>query len=340
MESEQKSLNNDIDEYKNKNLIRLNLNDINALLPKYKEKNQNPETDSDKTITENDSEIEKENKIIKKFNKESRKKSNGRWNLIENKIFLEGFFKYRNNWKKLNEVIRTRNIIQLRSHAQKFLIRIQKHIKNFTNKNYVKGKIEEYFKKELNEKYNPHYLNNFTLYILKIFSINNCRNYTNNSRKNVKNSFENMENNLSMITNCKTKEDDLNNFSNNKNEQMNEENNLISSENNNNTNGNYNNIKKNNRSLYINNMSLNYINPRKKNDNEMENIQNKEEISNIINKETESPIIKLDSINDEFFPPIPPTYEENLFPTHINDNDFYFKFDESIDLNDWKKKSN
>jgi hypothetical protein len=121
---------------------------------------------------------------------------------------------------------------------------------------------------------------------------------------------------------------------------MNEENNLISSENNNNTNGNYNNIKQNNRSLYINNMSLNYINPRKKNDNEMENIQNKEEISNIINKETESPIIKLDSINDEFFPPIPPTYEENLFPTHINDNDFYFKFDESIDLNDWKKKSN
>ncbi len=82
------------------------------------------------------------------------------------KLFLEGFLQYINNWKKLNEIIKSRLIIQLRSHAQKVLIKII--IKNFQNVHYVKNKLGDFFQEELKEKYNPIYLNKFTLYVIKM----------------------------------------------------------------------------------------------------------------------------------------------------------------------------
>ena len=47
------------------------------------------------------------------------------------------------------------------------MMRIQKLIENIDNENIIKKKIEELFQRELKEKYNPLYLNKFTLYIIK-----------------------------------------------------------------------------------------------------------------------------------------------------------------------------
>ena len=154
---------------KGRNLIRINLKEIFKSDFQFDDNiiNYDKFFDLNRTITECDSDIEKEDKNIIKYYKESKKKFNGRWNKKEKKIFLEGFFKFRNNWKKLNEVVRTRSIIQLRSHAQKFMMRIQKLIENIDNENIIKKKIEELFQRELKEKYNPLYLNKFTLYIIK-----------------------------------------------------------------------------------------------------------------------------------------------------------------------------
>ena len=51
-------------------------------------------------------------------------KNQGRWSSEEQDRFLKGCYLYKNNWKKIQEYIRTRTIPQIRSHAQKYLIRL------------------------------------------------------------------------------------------------------------------------------------------------------------------------------------------------------------------------
>ena len=51
--------------------------------------------------------------------------SNGRWTRQERIKFCEAIYHYGTDWKKLNEYITTRNLEQLRSHAQKFLIKLK-----------------------------------------------------------------------------------------------------------------------------------------------------------------------------------------------------------------------
>ena len=51
-------------------------------------------------------------------------KNQGRWSLEEQDRFLKGCYLYKNNWKKIQEYIKTRTIPQIRSHAQKYLIRL------------------------------------------------------------------------------------------------------------------------------------------------------------------------------------------------------------------------
>ena len=156
----------------NDNNIEFNLNEeFNNTIINFNNKTQdNYNTDLNETLTENDSEIEEDDKIINLFNKESKKQYTGRWSEKEKRLFLEGFFQYINNWKKLNEIIKSRSTIQLRSHAQKVLMKIKNIIKNFQNVHYVKNKLGDFFQEELQEKYNPIYLNKFTLYVIKIFS--------------------------------------------------------------------------------------------------------------------------------------------------------------------------
>ena len=98
--------------------------------------------------------IKKRNKtsfiISKKTEKEKEKEnkkslvSNGRWTKEERIKFAYALYKFGTNWKKIRDYISSRNIIQLRSHAQKYLIKlkscpylIQKGMK-FTNLNWEK----------------------------------------------------------------------------------------------------------------------------------------------------------------------------------------------------------
>ena len=54
----------------------------------------------------------------------------GRWTEEEHRKFIEGILEYGNEWKKVQQIIKTRSSTQARSHAQKFFLRVKKVIKN------------------------------------------------------------------------------------------------------------------------------------------------------------------------------------------------------------------
>ncbi len=56
----------------------------------------------------------------------------GRWTLEEHSLFLKGLEFYGKGWKKIAELIKTRTVVQVRTHAQKYflvsvLLRINVH---------------------------------------------------------------------------------------------------------------------------------------------------------------------------------------------------------------------
>ena len=51
-------------------------------------------------------------------------KKQGRWSQEEQDRFLKGCYFFKNDWEKIKEYIKTRTIPQIRSHAQKYLIKI------------------------------------------------------------------------------------------------------------------------------------------------------------------------------------------------------------------------
>ncbi len=325
----------DVEQNKKKNLTKINLNDLNIQKDNIIQENSNLENDLDnRTITEYDSEIENKNKILKNYNRESKKQYNGRWTIVENKIFLEGFFKYRNNWKKLNEVIRSRTIVQLRSHAQKFLIKVKKYIKNSQNENFVKGKIEDLFKKELNEKYDPSYLHNFTQYILKLYSQNN-----NKSNRFLKKNFENVEHStfssIKLPSKYKLKNalqaslKNKNNLSCTQNSTLNNLDKSIITNNKN---------LKNNPSLYINMLTVNYINSgNKKIENHIPQMNQKKD--QILNYESPNKTENCSS-DGSFTQNEQNAFGESIFPIYnINESDDLEKFDETQFFGEnWLKK--
>lgn len=57
------------------------------------------------------------------------KLSNGRWTKDEHQRFVEAIKIYGKNWKKVEDYIGTRTGAQIRSHAQKFFLRLEKDLK-------------------------------------------------------------------------------------------------------------------------------------------------------------------------------------------------------------------
>ena len=51
--------------------------------------------------------------------------NNGRWDKEEQKRFAEAVLKFGNDWKKIQNHVSSRNITQVRSHAQKFLMKLK-----------------------------------------------------------------------------------------------------------------------------------------------------------------------------------------------------------------------
>lgn len=61
-------------------------------------------------------------------NEENYLGNNGRWRRNEHIRFLGGCLQYGNNWKKVETYVRTRTSTQIRSHAQKYLKKLEKNI--------------------------------------------------------------------------------------------------------------------------------------------------------------------------------------------------------------------
>lgn len=55
--------------------------------------------------------------------------SNGRWTREEHQRFLEAIKNFGKNWKKVEDFVGTRTGAQIRSHAQKFFLRLEKELK-------------------------------------------------------------------------------------------------------------------------------------------------------------------------------------------------------------------
>ena len=99
--------------------------------------------------------IKKENflEIKGKDNKKTNNNnhSDGRWNLEEHIGFIKGCLLYGNNWKKIEGYVETRTSTQIRSHAQKFLIKLKKKYDSYDdNKDYnnINIKNDDYYIKD------------------------------------------------------------------------------------------------------------------------------------------------------------------------------------------------
>ena len=85
------------------------------------EQNQQSKEESIKDETINEKLSENENKLDEISNG-----NNGRWDKIEHQRFLQGCLLYKNNWKKVETYVKTRTSTQIRSHAQKYLKKLEK----------------------------------------------------------------------------------------------------------------------------------------------------------------------------------------------------------------------
>jgi SHAQKYF class myb-like DNA-binding protein len=82
----------------------------------------------------------------------SSKKTTGRWTKEEHQRFIEGLKKFGKNWKQVEEFVGTRNGTQIRSHAQKFFLRLERETSfsfdgDEANLNSDKAKLEETLRK-------------------------------------------------------------------------------------------------------------------------------------------------------------------------------------------------
>jgi SHAQKYF class myb-like DNA-binding protein len=69
-------------------------------------------------------------KTLLKLNEQKIENNNlngGRWSKDEQRLFAEAVLKFGNDWKKIQNHISSRNITQVRSHAQKFLMKLKEN---------------------------------------------------------------------------------------------------------------------------------------------------------------------------------------------------------------------
>ena len=50
----------------------------------------------------------------------------GRWTSNEHSLFLEGLQNYGKEWKRIADLIQTRTVVQIRTHAQKYFQKVAK----------------------------------------------------------------------------------------------------------------------------------------------------------------------------------------------------------------------
>ena len=60
--------------------------------------------------------------------------NNGKWTKTENLIFINSIIDNGNEWNNLEDIIKTRNKNQIRSHAQKFFEKLSKLLSDYKRK--------------------------------------------------------------------------------------------------------------------------------------------------------------------------------------------------------------
>lgn len=91
--------------------------------------NNNELNNTLQNIGQNNSSKENENNSNSNMNEFH----SGRWTNEEHNKFIEGILKYGNEWKKVQNIIKTRSSTQARSHAQKFFLRLKKIVNQETS---------------------------------------------------------------------------------------------------------------------------------------------------------------------------------------------------------------
>lgn len=71
-------------------------------------------------------------------------KTSGRWTAEEHKKFVDALKKFGKQWKKVEEYIKTRSGAQIRSHAQKYFLKIQKEYPDQDSFEVFKSKTPEF----------------------------------------------------------------------------------------------------------------------------------------------------------------------------------------------------
>ena len=128
------NLNNNNTQLENNHVFRIEQFTTNNL--NNNEMNDNPENIEQNNKSKNENEVNNSNSNSNEYN-------SGRWSNEEHIKFIEGILKYGNEWKKVQNIIKTRTSTQARSHAQKFFLRLKKvanqEILNDENKllNYI-----------------------------------------------------------------------------------------------------------------------------------------------------------------------------------------------------------
>jgi len=114
-------------------------------------KQQNTSEQKDQSNLESIKEDNNNEKLSENENKleENSNGNNGRWGKTEHLRFLAGCLLYKNNWKKVETYVRTRTSTQIRSHAQKYLKKLEK---KYFSKSPRNGKSpNDSFNDELND---------------------------------------------------------------------------------------------------------------------------------------------------------------------------------------------
>lgn len=71
----------------------------------------------------------KEREVL--FSKQKEKYQDGNWTKEEHQRFIESIFIFGFDWKKMEQYIQTRTIVQVRSHSQKFIYKLKKQFIKF-----------------------------------------------------------------------------------------------------------------------------------------------------------------------------------------------------------------
>ena len=134
--------------------------------------------------------------FLKKKLNSSNNSENGRWTKDEQKRFAEAVFKYGTDWRKIQEHVFSRNMTQVRSHAQKYLMKLKENkllLDKGLDKNYSWNKVVNFMR------------NNFNIDELKniLFTVEDkkrIKNYVKSFKKN-ENQVSNEESNYKLNNN-------------------------------------------------------------------------------------------------------------------------------------------